>query len=136
MSVPVNPAPPRPGLFARLRRLLATSLELLQLRVELLTTDVELGALRFYDAVVLALAALLALTVGLGLLSAWVLLMLQPAYRLTALGLMALAFLAGGAWAVAAARGRLRRSGQAFQATRAELARDLAALSPDRAAGP
>jgi uncharacterized membrane protein YqjE len=123
-------------LFARLRRLLGTSLELLQLRIELLATDVELGTLRFFDAVVLALAALLALAVGLGLLCAWILLMLQPEYRLTALGLMALAFLAGGAWAVVAARGRMRQSGRAFQATRAELARDLAALSPDRASGP
>lgn len=122
----------RPGLFAKLHRLLGTTVELVQLRVELLATDVQLGTLRFFDAVVLALGALLLLAAGVGLLAAWIVLMMAPEYRLTALGVIAVVLLAAGAWVLAAARARLRAAGGAFVATRAELARDLAALGPDR----
>ncbi len=121
-----------PGLFARMHRLLGTTIELVQLRVELLATDVQLGTLRFFDAIVLALGALLMLAAGLGLLAAWVVLMMSPEYRLTALGVVALALMSAGVWALAVARARLRSAGGAFSATRAELARDLAALGPDR----
>lgn len=121
----------RSGLFARLHRLLGTTLEIVQLRVELLATDVQLGALRFLDAVALALGALLLLAAGLGLLAAWIVLMMAPEYRLTALGVIAMIFLAAGAWALAGARARLRSAGGAFAATRGELARDLTALGRD-----
>jgi uncharacterized membrane protein YqjE len=124
------------GLMGRLRRMAATAAELAHLRVEILATDVEIGAQRFFDALLLALAALLALCVGLVLLCAWILLMVQPEYRLPALAVLALVLLAGGGAALAAARGRLRQAGTAFQATRAELARDVAAFGPDRPAGP
>jgi uncharacterized membrane protein YqjE len=121
----------RSGLFARLHRLLGTTLEIVQLRVELLATDVQLGALRFLDALALALAALLLLAAGLGLLAAWIVLMMAPEYRLTALGVIAIVLLAAGAWALAGARARLRSAGGAFAATRGELARDLTALGRD-----
>lgn len=121
----------RRGLFVRMRRLLGTTLELVQLRFELLATDVQLGTLRFFDAVVLALGALLLLAAGLGLLAAWIVLMMAPEYRLTALGVVALALLAAGAWALTVARARLRSAGGAFATTRRELARDLAALGRD-----
>ena len=120
----------RAGLFGSARQLLLTGVGLLQVRLALLANDVELGALRFFDAVVLALLALLSVGVGLVLACALVLMLLQDAYRLPALGLMALLFLAAGAWALAAARRQLRQAGQAFDATRAELARDAAALTP------
>ena len=120
----------RPGLFASARNLLSTALELVQVRVELFAADVETGALRLFDAILLALLAVLGLGVGVVLLCALVLLLVQEAYRPHALGLMALAFLVGGAWAVMAARSRLLQAGLAFEATRAELARDVAALAP------
>jgi uncharacterized membrane protein YqjE len=127
---------PDVGLLGRLRRIGATAFELARLRVEILATDVELGALRFFDALLLALAALLALAVGLVLLCAWILLMVQPEYRLQALAVLALVLLVGGGLALAAARGRLRQAGAAFQATRAELARDVAVFGPDRPGAP
>jgi uncharacterized membrane protein YqjE len=129
-------APARPGLQARLQRLASTALQLAQLRVEMLATDVELAALRLLDAIVLALAALLALAVGLGLLCGLILLIVQPEYRLHALAALALLFLAGGVFALRAARARLTQAGGLFQGTRAELANDVAAVATDRPAGP
>lgn len=129
-------AGPDVGLMGRFRRIGATVVELARLRVEILATDVELGALRFFDALLLALAALLVLGVGLVLLCAWILLIVQPEYRLQALAALALVLLVGGGVALVAARGRLRQAGAAFQATRAELARDVAAFGPDRPAAP
>lgn len=122
----------RAGLFARLQRLLGTTLELVQLRVELLATDVQLGGLRLLDALAWAVAALLMLAAGLGLLLAVIVLMLAPEYRLAATAVMAIGLLAGGVFALVHARRRLRASGGAFMATRAELARDLASLGNER----
>jgi uncharacterized membrane protein YqjE len=122
----------RAGLYARLQRLLGTTLELVQLRVELLATDVQLGGLRFLDALVWALAALLMLAAGLGLLLAAIVLMLAPEYRLLASVVMAVGLLGAGAFALVRARQRLRAAGGAFGATRAELARDLTALGSGR----
>lgn len=123
-------SPPRRGLFGSARDLLATALELAQVRLALLASDVETGALRLFDALVLALMALLALTVGTVLLCGLVLLLVQDAYRIPVLLVMALGFLGAGAWALAAARASLQQAGGAFEASREELARDLAALAP------
>lgn len=128
-------APARPGLQARLQRLATTALQLAQVRVEILATDVELAALRLLDAIVLALAALMALAVGLGLLCGLILLIVQPEYRLHALAALALLFLAAGVFALRAARVRLTKAGGLFQGTRAELASDVAAVAGDRPAG-
>lgn len=121
---------PSRGLFASTRSLLSTTLELVRVRVELLANDAELGVLRLFDAILLALLSVLAIGIGVVLLCGFVLLLVQEAWRLHALGAMALVFLGGGAWALMAARASLRRAGWAFDATRAELARDLAALTP------
>jgi uncharacterized membrane protein YqjE len=122
------PTAERPGLFAHLAGLLQTSVALLQNRLALLANDVELGALRCFDALVLALLGLAGVGIGLLLLCGWLLLLVDPAHRVWAAGLMTLGFLGAGVAALWAARGRLEQAGGAFEATRAELARDLAAL--------
>jgi uncharacterized membrane protein YqjE len=121
--------PPRRGLLGSARALLGTTLELAQVRLALLANDVEAGTLRLFDALVLAALALLGIGVGIVLLCLLVLLLIQDTYRIPVLLVMALVFLAAGAWALNAARSSLRQAGGAFEATRAELARDLAALA-------
>jgi uncharacterized membrane protein YqjE len=121
--------PPRRGLLGSARALLGTTLELAQVRLELLANDVETGSLRLFDGLVLAAFALLGVGVGIVLLCLLVLLLVQDAYRIPVLVVMALAFLAAGGWALVAARSSLRQAGGAFEATRTELARDLAALA-------
>jgi uncharacterized membrane protein YqjE len=118
------------GLFVSARRLLATLLELGQVRLELIATELELEKLRLFDALLLAVAAMLALAVGVVLLCFFIVALAGDAYRLHALALLALLFIGSSVWGLRAARARLRSPGTLFDATAAELARDRAALMP------
>ena len=120
----------QPGLFASLSRLLGTSVELVQLRLELLGNDLELEKLRLIGAALRALVGLLLLGIGLLLAVGFVLLLVGEPHRLLATGLMALLFVAGGVGLMFAARRRLQRGGGIFGGTVSELARDHDALMP------
>jgi uncharacterized membrane protein YqjE len=122
------PPPPRAGLFDSLGRLQATSVGVIHNRLALLTNDVQVSAVRLFDALILALIGLAAVGIGSVLLCGWVLLLVDPAHRALAAGLMTLLFLGGGLGALWFARTRLRQAGDAFEATRTELERDLTAL--------
>lgn len=124
------PDAPKSGLYASARSLLRTAVRLLQVRVELLASDIEVSALRLFDAIVLALFAVLGLGVGLVLVCGLILLVVQEPHRPYVLGVMAAAFIGMGALALFVARARLAQAGAAFDATRGELARDVSALTP------
>ena len=116
------------GLFASLRRLLATVHEMAQVRLELLGTEVELEKRRLFDGLLWGAVALLVLGVGLVLLCGFVILLFWEGYRLAAVGVMALLFLAGGALLMREMRQRLRNPTGMFNASVAELKRDRAEL--------
>jgi uncharacterized membrane protein YqjE len=119
---------PRPGLFASLRALLATALEIAQTRLELLGCELEQEKANAFAALWWGALALMmtlaALVLGIG----FVLLLLQEPYRLPALGVIALLCAGAGALMLRHARERLRRVGGAFAASAGELARDRADL--------
>ena len=117
------------GLFASGQRLLGTVLELLQVRVDLLVLEFEQEKLRLFDALGLAVIALLGLGIGTLLLCAWLVMLAQPEQRRLVLAALALVFLAGGAWAFWAARSRLRHPAGLFKLSADELARDREALA-------
>ena len=119
---------PATGLFASLRQMLATTLELAQVRLALLGSDLEEQKLRVFQGLLLAGLGLALLAIGAVLLCGFILLLFWDGYRLAALGVMTLAFAAGGAWLVHTGGQRLRSTGGLFQATLAELARDRNAL--------
>lgn len=122
----------RAGLFDSLRQLLNTALELAQVRLELLVSDLQLEKMRLVDVALRALLGLLLLGVGLLLLIGFLLMLLWDGYRLPALGVLTLLCLGGGALLLQAARRRLRDGDELLAATRAEFERDRAALrSPD-----
>lgn len=118
------------GLFASLRRLLGTLLEIAQVRLELLGTDLELEKQRLFDALLLGLLALLMAGVGLVLLCGFIILLFWDGYRLAAVGVMMLLVLLTAAWLVRAARRRLQTPNGIFEASLAELQRDRAGLQP------
>jgi uncharacterized membrane protein YqjE len=121
-------AAPRTGLFESLRQLLHTALELGQVRLELLVTDLQLEKLRLVEVALRALLGLLLLGLGLLLLIGFLLMLLWDGYRLAALGVLTLLCLGGGALLLQAAKRRLREGDELFAATRAEFERDRAAL--------
>lgn len=118
------------GLAASLRRLGGSAVELLHVRLELLATEIEEEKLRLFDALLLAGVAMLALGLGALLLMLFIVALAPERWRWLVLGTMALACLAGGAWAMLAARRRLQADGGLLRASRAELAQDVAALRP------
>jgi uncharacterized membrane protein YqjE len=121
-------APPPAGLFAALRRLLASSAELAEVRLALFATELQQEKLRTLDALAWLLIGVVAAGVALVLASVFVVLLFPEPLRLAALGVVALAY-AGGAWlALRTARARLAEAAP-FEATLAELRRDREALA-------
>lgn len=119
------------GLFASVSRLLGTALQMAQVRLELLGSELEFEKRRLFDALLWGGAALVVLGLGLVLLCGFVILLFWDGYRLAAVGVMTLLFLAGGVLMLNQARQRLRGPGKLsgmFDASLAELKRDQAGL--------
>ena len=117
------------GLFSSLRALLATTLGMAQLRLELFGTELEAEKLRLLDALWRVGLGLLLLGVAAVLAAAFVLLLFWDSHRLAALGVMVLLFLAGGAGLLVWARAGLRAGdGGPFALSLGELQRDLSGL--------
>lgn len=121
---------PSGGLLASLRQMLGTLLEIGQVRLELLGTELEQEKLRVFDALLLAGVGLMLLSVGALLLCGFVLMLFAEGHRLAALGVLTLAFLAGGILMMRAGGHRLRSAGGMLRATLAEIAQDRSALAP------
>lgn len=117
------------GLFASLRQLLASGLEMVQVRLELLGSDIEQEKLRLVDGLLQAGFALMLLGIGAVLLCGFIVLLFWDGYRLAALGALTLLFLGGGLLLLKKAQDRLRSPGGMFGASLAELAQDRAGLA-------
>ncbi|MEY3296265.1 MAG: hypothetical protein RLZZ451_2313 [Pseudomonadota bacterium] len=119
-----------PGLLDRIRRLGGSGLEWAELRLALLANGLAFEKLRLVEALAWLAATLVSATVGVLLLVALALLLVDEAWRLPLLGLLALGFLGAAAWAWRTALDRLQGGEPPFAALREELARDRAALMP------
>jgi uncharacterized membrane protein YqjE len=126
----MSAVPPTPGLFASLRQLLATVLDIAQVRLALFGNEFEQEKLRIFQGLVLAGLGLVLLTVGAALLCGFVVLLFWEGHRLAAVGVLTVAFVGGGALLVRQAGERLRSPGGFFPATLAELRQDRAGLAP------
>ncbi len=116
------------GLFASLRRLAATGLEMAQVRADLVAAELAREKLRIFDGLLWAGLALLFGGLGLVLLIALVLVVFWDQHRVAALGILCAAFIVGAVLSALRARARLDSPDGLLPATRAELARDRAAL--------
>lgn len=123
------------GLLVSLRRLIATALELAQVRLELIGTELEEQKLRILAGLIWAVLGLALLVVGLVLLAGGVVLLFWEGYRLQAVGVLTVLFLGGGALVLRHGVARLSTPAGAFASSVAELAQDRAALAPREDAG-
>lgn len=119
----------RTGLFASFRRLLYSTTELAEVRLQLFATELQQEKLRLLESLAWLVLAALACGVGLVLFSVFIVMLFDSAYRLPALAVLSLLFFAGGWAAWRLARGRQSSGGAAFEASLAELRRDRAALA-------
>lgn len=117
------------GLAASLRRLISTALELAQLRLELLGTELEQQKLRIASGLVWAAVAVVLFALALVLVVACVLIAFWDGYRFHAAGVMLLLCAGGGALAWRHARARLATPPGAFALSAGELKRDLDTLA-------
>lgn len=123
-------APLGGGLFVSLRRLLATVLELAQVRLELLLTEYEQEKLRIFGAVLWAGFGLLFCGVGLLLLAQFIVMLFPDSQRLLGLGALTLLFMGGGSLLIWTGVRKLSAPlSNPLGVTSAEFERDRAALS-------
>lgn len=120
------------GLFSSLRRLLGTALEIAQVRLELLGTEVEIEKRRLLEGLLWGAIALICLSVGILLLCGFLILLFWEGYRLPAIGVMTLIFLGSSVLLAREARNRLRNVKTMFKASLAELDQDRAGLRTPR----
>jgi len=117
---------PGAGFLASVRQLLATLLETVQVRLELLGTELEQEKRRVFAALVLAAVALVCIALALVMLSILVLLIFWDSYRLVAACALALLFGAAGAYLLYRAKQKLSAPAGLFEHSLAELQRDRA----------
>jgi uncharacterized membrane protein YqjE len=128
----MNGAMPPQGLFASLKRLLATLLEIAHVRLGLVLNELDQQKLRLFDALLIAAASLVALGLGLVLLIAFVVSLFAEPHRPIVLGVLMVLFVGGSVAGLLAARAQLRASGRSLEASLAELRRDAADLAGPR----
>lgn len=116
---------PEAGFFVSLKRLCTTAVEIGLVRLALVGTELELEKKRLFEGLLWALAAFLALGVGLVLLCGFVVLLLWDGYRLLAIGVLSVIFLVSAGALMAQARRRLSNPKGIFSASLNELNQDL-----------
>lgn len=119
---------PPEGTLAAVRGMLATLLATLQVRLELLGTELGEERLRLLRVLLLGAVATFLLGAGTVFVAGALVLVMWQQHPLLALLLAALLFLAGGAFALHRALVLLRQPSKVFEASLAELARDRDAL--------
>lgn len=116
------------GLFASLRQLLVTVVETGQVRLSLLSNEIEQEKLRLYDSLLWIGVGLGLLGLGAQLLIAFIVVLFWDTDRLLILGALALLLLLGGGALLSMTRARLRKPGGLFNSTVEELRRDRVEL--------
>ncbi len=115
---------PQRGLFASLRSLLASLVETLQVRVQLLAAELEEEKSRLLRLLAFGAAAFFLLGAGTVFLAIFLTVAYWEEHRLLTLGLMTLFFLGGGFAALLGAARAARAKSQLFAGSIAELTRD------------
>jgi len=118
------------GLFASLRRLLATGVEILQTRIELLSVELEEEGARLRELLLYSLVALFFLGFGLLLLTLLVVVVFWETHRLPVLTGITALYLAIGIGAALRVRHSLKTRPHLFSATLGELVKDREHLTP------
>ena len=113
-----------PGVVASLRRLATNAVGIIHTRLELLANDLEEERVRTLQIVVLGSIALLCATVGLMLVTAWVVVAFWEQHRLATLAILALIWFVGSGIALWALKARADARRKLFSTSLAELRRD------------
>ena len=119
-----------PPLARSLRGLAATLLGLAQVRLELLSVEARVEALRLGEILLYGAIALTMFSVGVVFLAIFLTVLLWDSHRLLALAVFATLFLSGGFLSAWVARHRVRQGSRLFAESIRELQKDRAKLEP------
>ena len=120
-----NPGAPPGGLQDALMRLSAAAVALVRTRAEIAALDFDEAGKRAKERVALLVIGLLCLAVGILAATAFVIVCFWDTYRLMAIGVVTVAYLLGGVFALWRFNVRQRTDPKPFAATIAELERDV-----------
>lgn len=113
-----------PGLLSSLHSMVATVLEIIQTRIEIIANEVEEEREHLRAMILYGLLAVLFLTLGLLLGTLYLVLVFWDEYRVTVVGLFAGLYLIGGIAGLLMIRRRERQRPKMFSTTVAELRQD------------
>lgn len=116
------------GFFNSIKQLLSTALEIAQVRLELVGTEVEQEKRRLFDGLLWGAIAVLCIGVGLTLFCGFIILLLWDGYRLAAIGVLSVLFIAMGVIFSLHAMKKVRNQSTMFNASLSELKQDQTAL--------
>lgn len=116
------------GFFSSFKQLVGTLLEIAQVRLDLIGTEIELEKHRLFSGLLWAAAALLCLGIGSVLFCGFVILLLWDGYRISAVGVLSLLFIGIAVFLVRHAKSSLRNDQTLFSASLNELKQDRAKL--------
>lgn len=119
---------PHPGFVDTARALGASAVELLRIRLELISVEWQEQRERGKEVLVLAVTGGLLLALALLVLTFFVVALFWDTYRLTAIAAVAFVYASGGAWALHRVQVKLRDRPKPFEATLQEFADDLKLL--------
>lgn len=117
------------GLLASLKALTLTLVNVVQTRLELLSTDVAEERARLMAILMSVMVALFCISVGVVLLAILIVVIFWESHRVVTLGLLTAVFLATGAGLWGVAMHKLRNKPRLFDASISELAKDRDELS-------
>jgi uncharacterized membrane protein YqjE len=124
-------SPPPSGVIDTIRSFLATWVAVVKTRVEIISVEIEEQREWLESLILLALAALFCISLGLILLTLFVVVLFwETDARRWVLGGFAALYLIGGGALWLALRAKMRAKPKLFAATAAELGKDHASLQP------
>jgi uncharacterized membrane protein YqjE len=121
---------PAGGLLVSLQRLLTTLLDIAHTRVAIVSTEYEEERERIRELVIFGLGAMFFVSLGVVLLTLFVVMLFWETHRLYVMGGFAVLYLGLGVAAGISLRHRLKSRPRLFATTLAELAKDRDQLTP------
>ena len=120
------------GLFESAKRLLCTLTSIVSTRLELLANELQEERLRLTQMFFFALIALFCFSMGVLLLTVFIVVLFWDDHRLAVVGGLTVLFFASGILMAMLLRGKARARPRLFSASLGELSRDRAHLEADR----
>jgi uncharacterized membrane protein YqjE len=129
-SAPATNGAPKIGILDSFRACVATTASLVRTRLEIISVELEEQREWLQNLLLLAVAGVFFVSMGLVLVTLFVVMLFWETHRTAVLGGFSALYLGIGIWAILALKSKLGARPKLFSATTAELAKDEDQLTP------